>query len=245
MASKVHGGKANLVKFAKVLDLDVRDELLRKRKSNIVHPTASASASSPSELHCNNSCIGQVIPPLDSKGDIALELFGVTIGTYGDFWDCDEHALRPKLVLRCHDRSLQLVLRIMKHDTVSVFIPLREVRRLFIAENSALFNLQQLKIKPSTLSALEEIEPEMTPLIQVLFLQTDAQLAAHSWLASYYDPHCAEMPGKQRIALFVSAKDYAKLKHALLAEAPPWHMADAVQHIEYVHHMHMTCILCH
>ena len=168
LASKAHGGKANLVKFAKVLDLDVCDEVLRKRK----------------------------IPPLlDSKDDIAMELFGVSIGTHGDFWDGIEHA-RPKLVLRRHGRSLQLVLR-NSHDVhmVSVLISLRHVRWMFIADDASLNTSRS---------------------IQVLFLQTDAQLAAHSWLSSYYDPRCAEMPAKQRIALFAGAKDYAKLKHALL-----------------------------
>merc|ERR1719216_816146 len=50
-----HGGKANLAKYAKVLDLDVCDKSLRKRKDNSVHELGSRRSKKRRKLNNGSS----------------------------------------------------------------------------------------------------------------------------------------------------------------------------------------------
>merc|ERR1712130_235520 len=50
-----HGGKSNLKKYAKVLDLDVCEKSLRKRKDDSVHELGSRRSKKRRKLNKNNS----------------------------------------------------------------------------------------------------------------------------------------------------------------------------------------------
>ena len=174
----------------------------------------------------------------EEQQGIEIPLIGIAIGQYQDFWDCNQDASQPKIVLNKDRDSIDLNLKNMHGFQVTLSIQTHEIESLYIPQHPEYFEMDDLAVNPATVDALEEDYPDLIvkPFIKVLFIRTKHKLQSteHQWLSQFYDPENHKNPRNQRIALFIGHTEYIQFTKMVLNRTFRFELTRMCKHIEYV-----------